>query len=534
MKNQKDKISTQKKENLYIIILLALNVISTLLLFDAKVSIGGDDALYIQRAHTFINSGEIPGYQGSLYPMFLAIIISIFGLNLIALKVFSIIFNTVGLYLIYRALRSDFNRSAIFAMLIIMVINSSFLYFGSQTYTEAFFTMIIGIFLLVFKRYHSYITTFQYNVKNDWKGILFISFCAFLVYLTKNIGLTAIVSLVFLLLVKKRWKQAILFFISFLLFVGIFTTIRYLTTEKAEIQIASQGSNLLQKHPYDASQGKEDISGFINRFFENSNQYFSKQFLTIIGLQKETNYDQTPIIALLLWLILILGSIRYYKKNEFIFFIYVFASITFAVIFVVLHTFWKQERMIITFVPILLVLLLQLLFDFSKKANFKWLNIVTYILISIFIISSFSKTIKKISKNIPALNHYLKGDLLYGFENDWENYINMAKWASENLPDSSYIACRKPGISFIYTGEKFYGIYRVEMEDPDELYKKVKDAGVTHFIIASLRTNPDVNNGRVITTLRRYFGPIQEKYPDRIRMIHSIGESEQAYLFEIK
>ena len=65
----------------------------------------------------------------------------------------------------------------------------------------------------------------------------------------------------------------------------------------------------------------------------------------------------------------------------------------------------------------------------------------------------------------------MSGNLLYGFRGDWVNFIQMSQWANENIPKDAIIASRKPEISFIYTGRKFYGIYKVPSFSPDTLMK---------------------------------------------------------------
>ena len=41
-------------------------------LFDAKLSVGGDDSAYIMRAMNFLREGKFPSFQGALYPLFLS------------------------------------------------------------------------------------------------------------------------------------------------------------------------------------------------------------------------------------------------------------------------------------------------------------------------------------------------------------------------------------------------------------------------------------------------------------------------------
>ncbi|MEZ5067215.1 MAG: hypothetical protein R2847_01400 [Bacteroidia bacterium] len=61
----------------------------------------------------------------------------------------------------------------------------------------------------------------------------------------------------------------------------------------------------------------------------------------------------------------------------------------------------------------------------------------------------------------------------------------------------------------------------------------MKKEKVTHVLIASLE-EAKKNDGFVINTLHRIFMPIAQKYPKKLVLIKQIGNSEPAYLYEIK
>jgi hypothetical protein len=89
-------------------------------------------------------------------------------------------------------------------------------------------------------------------------------------------------------------------------------------------------------------------------------------------------------------------------------------------------------------------------------------------------------------------------------------------------------------MAFIYSkGKNFYGIWRVPGRDPDELYNQLKDAGVTHVIMASLRTNPELEESPLINTVRIYLETINKAYPGKLKLIHKTGEKWPVYLYEL-
>jgi hypothetical protein len=86
-----DRINTflNKYFNIFTAISLFVAALVSLLLFDVKVSLGGDDSAYISRAYNFFHNGDYPTFQGALYPIVLSIPVGLFGLKIIMLKMLS-------------------------------------------------------------------------------------------------------------------------------------------------------------------------------------------------------------------------------------------------------------------------------------------------------------------------------------------------------------------------------------------------------------------------------------------------------------
>lgn len=74
----------------------------------------------------------------------------------------------------------------------------------------------------------------------------------------------------------------------------------------------------------------------------------------------------------------------------------------------------------------------------------------------------------------------------------------------------------------------------ISITKPDELYNLLKKSKVKYAILASLRLNPNVYTGNIITTLHRYLYFIQLKYPENFREVQKFGEEESSTLIEIK
>src|SRR5688500_10170003 len=76
-----------------------------LMLFDGRMSFATDDSTYLHNAVSLLQNGSYPTFQGSLYPMVLALVITIAGYKLLLLKFCSLIFLLLQIWVYYKAFR---------------------------------------------------------------------------------------------------------------------------------------------------------------------------------------------------------------------------------------------------------------------------------------------------------------------------------------------------------------------------------------------------------------------------------------------
>jgi hypothetical protein len=532
--NQDAELKTSKKQKQILALSLVLTTVLGFLFFDANVSTGGDDALYIQRAYDFIHKGAWPEFQGPLYPIFISIFTYVFGINLFVLKVVSLLATLGFLYFFYQTFKYVLPKFLLVGSLFIFAINASLLYYASQTYNEAFFLFMQMAFIYLFKI--KILDDWRDYQWNDYKKFIIIALFLILLFLTKTVAIAALPAVLFFFSFYKKFKAAMLTLGAFfLLFLAYQATKQFIFTSEG-LQMSSQGSSLLLQNPYDPSQGKEDISGFLTRFFTNSNQYISQQFYKFLGLRADKyvlpNYTFLTFFTFVLFFA---GMYFFYRNSRTEFFLGMYLLIILGATFIVLQALWNQERLIVPFAPLAIVFLLHTIYGYLSKYKIGNAKTISMILVSILLVAGSIKTLGKLPNKVDQIMSYIDGNRLQSFSPDWQHYIEMCQYSANNLPEGSLTAVRKPGIAFIYAGgHKFYGIYRVESNDPEVLYQKLKDAGVTHVIVASLRLVPEQNTGRVITTIRKYLGLVRQKYPEKLQAIHKIGEEEPAYLFELK
>jgi hypothetical protein len=228
------------------------------------------------------------------------------------------------------------------------------------------------------------------------------------------------------------------------------------------------------------------------------------------------------------------------NKQELVAFFVLFAgSISFGTFFV-LQARWDQTRLIMVHMP---ALLLGISFGFYKLLEKDNFNQRLFVALCLIVIGSmFISTSKRGIKNIPIVSKNLKGDIYYGYTPDLENYLRLSAWCADSLPENSNIACRKAPMSFVYgKGKHFFPIYSVIAKDPntrqsnpDSALAIFKKNNVTHIMLASLRLDPSRNTGQFINTIHNIAIPIAQKYPEKLRLVKTIGMSEEASLYEIR
>ncbi|NJN28145.1 MAG: hypothetical protein HC819_20320 [Cyclobacteriaceae bacterium] len=510
-----------------------LTFILGLLLFEPKISLGGDDSMYINRGYNFITKSQFPTFQGPLYPMVLGLIIYAVGMKLMVLKFFSLFCLLVAQWFTFKLFRDHLSPFTLFFLILLLSTSAALLYYGSATYNETFYLCIQSIFLYYFTKSFVGSGLPDTGLKKMLPGLLISALLLLTLAITKNIGLVAVLAAALYFLLIKNWKYALMLLGSFVVLMLIFNVLKSTFWDIKDIQISNQLNTLMNKNAYKPQDGTEDLAGYVTRLVKNSEVYLGYHFRNIFGLASNEAITGNAVVALFIYIIFIAGFITFFKRSRFWLFIGLFTAVSFGVTFVILQITWIQERLIIVFAPLLLAYLLHVLHHYFSHSLRRYANILV-VFFGILLAANLFRTVTRIPEQARASSKYMSGDHYYGFTVDWINYLKMTKWTSDHLPKESFVACRKPGMAFIYSGGKdFFGIWNVPTTDPEALYKRLKDAGVTHVIMANLRTNPDDPNSRVINTVQRYLGAIHNLYPEKLTLVHQIGDEWPAYLYKL-
>ncbi len=524
------------------LVLILLGIVLAVLNFNARMSEAHDDSLYIEAGYRYVH--EFPHYyytaNAPMYPMFLALLTIAFGTNLIIFKIFSLLFFVAGAILYYKALDKKVPEILKYFVLAFLCVNHLVVYYASQTFSEAFYMLIQATFLYFFLEYNYGKNALKGDLKLDYKKWLLIGLMMMLLTLAKNILLFGIAAIALFYIVQKDYKKLIYSIGSFAIFKLLYELIKSLIWGESAIQYTSQTNLLLNKDPYDASQGQEDFMGFIGRFTDNISLYLGKRFYQILGFMDENNTKDSYFLAFIVLALTFYGLYRAVKDRQMVVsFLILFAGTIAFGTFFVLQARWDQPRFILVHMPAILLGILYGSYRLLEKENFNQRIFIA--LVVLLSLSMFISTTKRGFKNMPIVSKNLKGDIYYGYTPDWQNYLQLSAWCKDSLPENSYVACRKAPMSFVYAkGKHFYPIYSVIARDtttmqsnPDSALAIFKRNKVTHVLIATLRANPKVADGNIINTVHHIVAPIAEKYPEKLKLVKHIGTEEPAELYQI-
>jgi len=523
--------------------LTILAIFLSLISFNGRISEAHDDALYLEGGWRFVH--EFPTYfytqNAPLYPLFLGGLIKLFGFKLILFKLFSFLFSILGFILFYKSLSGRIPVVVFIPVALFQAVNHLIIYYASMTFTEAFYFFLQGLFFFYAVKIIDIVTKNGVQIKHQITLWLLFGLSMFLISTCKSSAIVVIPAVLLFFALNKNWKALTASLVSYSVFKFIYEII-VRSVWNGQNQFSGQSKILMQKDPYNQALGNEDLSGFIQRFIDNCNLGLSKRFYQLIGWRDENNIEIYGFITLVTIALIIIGFWKFFKqKNSVMILLALFTGAQIIVSYFILQTRWDQPRITLVCMPVILILMFYAIYSFTNKTD----GIGQLIYLAIAVLFSGSILISSLKRgvtNLPIAQKNLKGDNYFGYTPDWQNFLKASEWCADSLSKESFVASRKAPMSFVYgKGKKFFPIYSVikkdtttEQSNPDSALAFFQKNKVTHVILASLRLDPNNPSAGFINTVHNIFAPISQKYPEKLRLVHTEGAFEQAYVYEIK
>jgi hypothetical protein len=517
----------------------AFSVMLTFGLFETKIGLVNDDALYIEGGVKYAR--DFFGYfftaNAPLYPMMLGLFIALFGSNLLVLKLLSTLFFFVSLYWVYKAFRSRIPYTVLFGSLIITATNAMFVMHASLTYTECFYAGIQALFLWIFLTLTDKVE--DGNFGQHWKIWFIYGLTVLVMYMGRNVAVAVFFAVLVFFLIRKQWFNAVLSVVIPAVLVILWEFIKRLIWGDEVNQFGSQSKIMMRKelfNPADPNNTPATFWDFIVRFWENTEIYFSARFWELLGFRNENSKPDTALTLFTLLLMLPGFVYAIIRKNKAVLISVLYFGALCGVTFVALHTNWGQARLIMIYFPFIFFTIFYGFYELFQTKALKGFSFFFPVLLLIFILPNFFNALKRVPENIPVLSKNLSGDEFYGYTPDWINFFRASRYCARELPEGSYVASRRAPMSFIYGDFKeFYPVYSVPSDNADTLLARFKENKVTHVLLAELRINPKrYIPERYINTLHRFVAIIAVKYPQVFRLVHTEGKQEKSEIYEIR
>ncbi|MDR3194910.1 MAG: hypothetical protein LBT76_06445 [Tannerella sp.] len=428
-------------------------------MFDVKITQSGDDCDYILAADDFWHHFLFPGYHGALYPIVLSPVVGLFGMNLILLKLLSAVFVLLSIWLFYKSFRGKAPAVVLVPSLLLVSVCSYVFFYACHTYSEPLFMLMQGLFIYFFSKYFL-CAEVSYRLKTDWRKYVLLAALALGLTLTRTIGYGVLVAVVLFFLVQRRWKDLLYMAGAILLVFGCWKIFQSAVWSISGEPYAFTG--LLARDVYNPHLGMEDFSGLVKRFVDNSHAYFSCFLYQYMGLRPEqpSNYvDANPPLTVLTYVLYAVSLAVIFKRNKTLLFVGLYIGVMNFATFVLLHTIWAQDRLIMVYYPLILFFLLGGICYLLRMRALRKVFFIYPVLLLVLCVGTLSITKNRVARNLPALQQNLLGDQLYGWTPDWQNFVKGSQWAAKHLEKDAGIISRKPTISKVYTGRDFMGMH---------------------------------------------------------------------------
>ncbi len=419
--------------------------------------------------------------------------------------------------------RKRISSTILSVILVIVAVNANILYFGSQTYSEALYILIQAIVIYIFFGLIDRVKVNHWNYLDLYPRWLALGIFMFLMAITRNIGVIIVPAIIFYLLLDRKFYAVLYTIASYSVFSIPFNIYQRIVWNIDKSNMSQQLDGILLKNRYNLAAGSEDFAGMVTRFIENSKIYLSKHFMITIGL-KDAASTTTSLFPVLVMVLIFLISLYFaFKYNKIMLLTGIYLGAVIAGTFIALQQSWGQLRMIVIYVPLMLLFFSWGIYQLSLVKGLRFMQLILLLLLIVILFKTLGYTAEKIKQNKKVLAKNLAGNLYYGFTPDWINFLKMSEWVGKNIPDSIKVASRKPSMSFIYSkGKEFYPIYRFPMDNADSLISRLQ---LNHDNLC-LISNSEFRKGKMPV-------PLQINY--RRTSLAFIGQANESYgVFEVK
>ena len=472
-----------------------------LLLFDANLSLSGDNANFINLGRSLagglglvetIGGGDpIPHTKYPFgFPLLLAGVEIAFPGNLIALKGLVVLLYAISIPLTYLLIRCFAGAPMALGVSALCLVSPPLLDFSHQVMSEIPFLTFSLLALFLLHRAH--------NAESPIAHLALATLAIIAAYYIRSAGILLVGTGVLFFVLNKKWKEA-----------GIIAGGCFLLALPWQIRTAALGGNdyirqLLSINPYRPERGPLTFPTLIERLIDNFEAYglhvIPRIFVPSFG-------EVTLFIGLVFSGSILYALIAGLMKRHLL--------AVYLTCYLGLHMLWPQvwadTRFLVPAIPILFYAALTSvdeLLGLLAKAVKKSASRAGPVLFCLFLLGS----------NLFATNDL--ADRIGRFPPNWDNYFAAGEWIKNNADPHVKIACRKPFLMNAVSNRKTSGY---PWKGPDQIVADFEKNGIAIVVIDQLgfRSTPE------------FLVPAVQARADRFEVIHVIPNPD-TYILSFK
>ena len=490
-------------------LLMLLNLVFCLLLFDPKLHTGGDSSSYVSLAESVLRLGD--GYSDSMapgapvphtvyppgYPVLMVPLLAIFGRNFVVLKLLSVAF-TVCSVLVFCVLSKERVSPLLWlAMCLAFTVSPIVVDYSHWILSEApflFFTLLALLFL-------------QKESAEEGIGKYFwlSLFAIVATYYVRSIGIAFIGAGTLFYLIKRQWWKCLYYNV-----VGAALSLPWLIRNQLlEGSATGYIEAFLLRDMYRPEAGYNDLWGVVGRFFTNLSTYSAREMPRVLAGSNGLWSTTVPMkgLSLVLCGFMVIGFLYVVRKRLGVAEIYFALSCLAILLF---QDVVSDVRYLMPLVPLMLLYISDGFTLVAKKAT-SLKNHTAPAVAAMALIATIGalSQLERAPQNMDMIRRYRAGDQFAGYPPNWRSFFVASDWVSANTPEDAVVTVRKPRLFHLWTGRKI--TQYPFSTDPDSVLDVILDSD---FVVVD----------QISATTGRYLVPAIEKAPERFPTVFQSDE----------
>lgn len=507
-KRRASKSKSYLTDNWLLILFLLVYLLLSLLLFDPRLFIGGDNASYTILAESIVKG---KGYRDIHlpeepqhtkfpfgFPLLLSLPMLLFGSNFIVLKFFVLLTGLCSIFFLYKISEMLLGNKVLLHMPLYLSLPLLIMY-NCRILSEVPFICVSLGALYFFMKAREKRVLFYYL------SFIFATYS----FLIRTSGITLVIAMVVFLLIKKEYKHLLVF-----IFIFGAVVIPWYIRSAGIPQEQSYIDQIIAKDPYQPMLGRAGITDYALRIWNNVSFYFTRAVPKAIIPVITSEFPLVLVDFLVLAFVAVgfLSQVRRYTVVE-LYFLFTLCLL------LLWPEVWSSDRFLLPIVSILSLYLVVGMCWVAKKIH---IPVFPYVLIAAIVILNAVVLGINARNMLVIRGQFIAGDRYAGYREDWRNYFAIVEAVKENIPKDKIIMARKPQFVYLVAGNKSFRYPFTE--DRKTIIKSIQKSdyiiiddfyqlGVSteHYLMPALWDTPTENYELIYKTSEPVFGLIKVK-----------------------